>query len=145
MFLGENIKTYPWYEFNATVEVTKKNSTARIMIRANGQTCRFAVITWNQVDRFAALRTLIFTGTTMQVIFSDTSGSPDISAVQADEASTYKAEETSFVGFAGEVRRNSLLIHTISSLGHGLLHRLKACAMVIYGKWDGREIKYYNS
>ncbi|CAM9271368.1 unnamed protein product, partial [Ectocarpus sp. 8 AP-2014] len=40
--------------------------------------------------------------TTYQTVFTDTGGSPDLSAVQADEDSSYKAEDTSFVGFAGE-------------------------------------------
>ncbi|CBJ33868.1 probable extracellular nuclease (ISS) [Ectocarpus siliculosus] len=35
-------------------------------------------------------------------VFTDTGGSSDLSAVQADEDSSYKAEETSFVGFAGD-------------------------------------------
>lgn len=35
---------------------------------------------------------------------ADTSGNKDLSAVQADEDSTYVAEGTSFVGFVGEVR-----------------------------------------
>ncbi|CAM9462085.1 unnamed protein product, partial [Ectocarpus sp. 12 AP-2014] len=39
--------------------------------------------------------------TTYQTVFTDTAGSPDLSAVQADEGSSYKAEGTSFVGFAG--------------------------------------------
>ncbi|CAN0454535.1 unnamed protein product, partial [Hapterophycus canaliculatus] len=38
-----------------------------------------------------------------QVVFNDTTGFPDLSAVQADDKSTYKAESTAFVGFAGEV------------------------------------------
>ncbi|CAM9801896.1 unnamed protein product, partial [Hapterophycus canaliculatus] len=37
-----------------------------------------------------------------QVVFNDTSGSGDVSAVQVDQQSSYKAEDTSFVGFAGE-------------------------------------------
>ncbi|CBJ26637.1 adhesin-like protein [Ectocarpus siliculosus] len=40
--------------------------------------------------------------TTYQTVFTDTEGSSDLSAVQADEDSSYKAEDTSFVGFAGE-------------------------------------------
>ena len=39
-----------------------------------------------------------------QVVFIDTSESEDLSAVQADQDSSYKAEDTSFVGFVGEVR-----------------------------------------
>lgn len=35
---------------------------------------------------------------------ADASGNEGLSAVQADELSTYKAEGTSFVGFVGEVR-----------------------------------------
>lgn len=38
-----------------------------------------------------------------QVEFNDTSKTVDLSAVQADAKSTYMAEGTSFVGFAGEV------------------------------------------
>lgn len=38
-----------------------------------------------------------------QVVFNDTSGSSDLSAVQVDDSSVYMAEDTSFVGFEGEV------------------------------------------
>ncbi|CBJ33130.1 polymorphic outer membrane protein [Ectocarpus siliculosus] len=40
---------------------------------------------------------------TYQVVVNDTSENPDLSAVQTDRLSTYTAEDTSFVGFAGEV------------------------------------------
>ena len=40
-----------------------------------------------------------------QVVFNDSSGSADVSAVQLDDQSSYKAEDTSFVGFTGEVPR----------------------------------------
>ncbi|CAN0005479.1 unnamed protein product [Ectocarpus fasciculatus] len=40
--------------------------------------------------------------TTYQTVFTDTGRSSDLSAVQADEDSSYKAEDTSFVGFVGE-------------------------------------------
>lgn len=36
-------------------------------------------------------------------MFNDTTGSGDASAVQLDYESSYKAEDTSFVGFDGEV------------------------------------------
>lgn len=39
-----------------------------------------------------------------QVDFKDTTKSSDLSAVQVDAGSTYTAEDTSFDGFAGEVR-----------------------------------------
>lgn len=39
-----------------------------------------------------------------QVEFKDSSGSKELSAVQVDEMSSYQAEDTSFRGFAGEVR-----------------------------------------
>ena len=39
-----------------------------------------------------------------QVSFIDTTKSSDLSAVQVGKGSTYKAEDTSFVGFEGEVR-----------------------------------------
>lgn len=38
-----------------------------------------------------------------QVEFNDTRGALDISAVQLDEESSYMAEDTSFIGFQGEV------------------------------------------
>ena len=38
-----------------------------------------------------------------QVEFNDTSESKDFSAVQVDATSSYLGEDTSFVGFAGEV------------------------------------------
>ncbi|CAM9574874.1 unnamed protein product, partial [Ectocarpus sp. 12 AP-2014] len=41
--------------------------------------------------------------TFQQVVVSDTSKNSDLSAVQTDRLSTYTAEDTSFVGFAGEV------------------------------------------
>lgn len=40
---------------------------------------------------------------THQVVFNDSSSSGKIFAVQADDDSSYMAEETYFVGFAGEV------------------------------------------
>ena len=39
-----------------------------------------------------------------QVVFIDTSESPDLSAVQSDSESTFVAEGTTFIGFQGEVR-----------------------------------------
>ena len=39
-----------------------------------------------------------------KVEFCDSSGSEELSAVQVNEGSSYMAEDTSFVGFAGEVR-----------------------------------------
>ena len=39
-----------------------------------------------------------------QVVFNDTFGGAELSAVQVDEESSYKAEDTSFLGFYGEVR-----------------------------------------
>lgn len=44
------------------------------------------------------------TSVALQVVFNDSSGSSDLSAVQADGESSYAAEESSFVGFTGEVR-----------------------------------------
>ena len=40
-----------------------------------------------------------------QVELVDSSGSSSLSAVQVDKASSYAAENTSFVGFEGEVRK----------------------------------------
>lgn len=42
-----------------------------------------------------------------QVEFSDSLGSVDLAAVQVDEGSSYMAEDTSFMGFAAEVRVES--------------------------------------
>lgn len=55
-----------------------------------------------------------------QVVFNDSSGSPDLSAIQADEESSYFAESTSFVGFAGEVRSVRLGNITIRASRHKL-------------------------
>ncbi|CAM9587167.1 unnamed protein product [Ectocarpus fasciculatus] len=41
--------------------------------------------------------------TSQQVVVNDTSENPDLSAVQTNTLSSYTAEDTSFVGFAGEV------------------------------------------
>lgn len=44
-----------------------------------------------------------------EVVFNDTmTDSPDMAAVHADSKSTYKAEETTFDGFEGEVGTSSL-------------------------------------
>ncbi|CAN0008375.1 unnamed protein product, partial [Scytosiphon promiscuus] len=57
-------------------------------------------------DNFVARGSAVFIVssnlTTFEVVFNDTTGSDDLSAVQADEESTFKAEATVFVGFAGE-------------------------------------------
>jgi len=39
-----------------------------------------------------------------KVVFNDTLGGAELSAVQVDRESSYKAEDTSFLGFYGEVR-----------------------------------------
>lgn len=39
-----------------------------------------------------------------KVVFSDTSMSSDLSALQVDQDSSYMAEDTAFVGFLGEVQ-----------------------------------------
>ncbi|CAM9130909.1 unnamed protein product [Laminaria digitata] len=58
------------------------------------------------VDNTVARGSVIFvTGShlqTYQVEFSDSSRSEELSAVQVNEGSSYTAEDTSFVGFAGE-------------------------------------------
>lgn len=38
-----------------------------------------------------------------KVVFNDTFGGAELSAVQVDQESSYKAEDTSFLGFYGEV------------------------------------------
>lgn len=43
-------------------------------------------------------------GITGQVVFDDTSGSGDVSAVQVDAESSFMAENTSFVGFGRKAR-----------------------------------------
>ncbi|CAB1104673.1 unnamed protein product [Ectocarpus sp. CCAP 1310/34] len=57
----------------------------------------------NFVTRGSAIFVVNSALITSQVVVSDTSENPDLSAVQTDRLSTYIAEDTSFVGFAGEV------------------------------------------
>ena len=55
-------------------------------------------------SKFVETREFAVSGVIAQVEFSDSSGSLDLSAVQVDRKSTYTAEDTSFIGFEGEVR-----------------------------------------
>ena len=59
------------------------------------------------VDNIIARGSVVFvvssTFRTDQVLFSDSNKSPDLSAVQLDDDSTYVAVETTFYGFQGEV------------------------------------------
>ncbi|CAN0483455.1 unnamed protein product, partial [Ectocarpus sp. 8 AP-2014] len=57
----------------------------------------------NFVTRGSAIFLVNSTLITYQVVVNDTSKNSDLSAVQTDALSTYTAEDTSFVGFAGEV------------------------------------------
>ena len=57
-----------------------------------------------------------------QVQFSDYSGAIDLTAVQLDKNSEYDAEDTSFLGFTGEVRGHQ---STIS------LHRFVFCSSYV--------------
>ena len=60
-------------------------------------------------DNFIARGSMVFIVSsfihTYQVKFIDNTESADVSAVQLDDDSTFVAEETTFTGFQGEVRR----------------------------------------
>ncbi|CBJ33129.1 asn/thr-rich large protein family protein [Ectocarpus siliculosus] len=57
----------------------------------------------NFVTRGSAIFLVNSTFITSQVVVNDTSENSDLSAVQTDALSTYTAQDTCFVGFAGEV------------------------------------------
>lgn len=57
----------------------------------------------NEIARGSVMFFVSSTLYTYRVNFSDSTKSPDLSAVQSDHDSTYIAEETIFVGFKGEV------------------------------------------
>lgn len=59
----------------------------------------------------------------VQVEFSDSSMSPELSAVQVNEDSTFMAEETYFTGFASEVSVGST-IHFLTPLDLRICLRL---------------------
>ncbi len=55
-----------------------------------------------------------------QVVFYDTSGSAEVSAVQLDQHSSYKAEDTRFAGLVGEVRYVPLYWFALREAGRGM-------------------------
>ena len=57
----------------------------------------------NEIARGSVIFVVSSTLNTVRVNFSDSTKSLDRSAVQSDSDSTYIAEETTFVGFEGEV------------------------------------------
>lgn len=57
-----------------------------------------------------------------QVLFNDSTESSDLSAVQVDKKSSYKAEDTSFVGFQGEVCTSETTFPTCATKGKQYIH-----------------------
>ena len=62
-----------------------------------------------------------------QVEFRDTRKTPDVSAVQVDEDSSYMAEDTSFVGFQGEVGVFEGILYT--PIDRAIIHSLSPTAL----------------
>ena len=56
-----------------------------------------------------------------QVVFNDTFGGAELSAVQVDEESSYKAEDTSFLGFYGEVCTSAVVLGSSSRQPRGTI------------------------
>lgn len=66
-------------------------------------TVRDVNVSDNEIARGSVIFVVSSTLSTVRVNFSDSTKSTDRSAVQSDIDSTYIAEETTFVGFEGEV------------------------------------------